>query len=79
MVQSNGDKPNDAMKARIEALLKDGPMTVGRIHNRCQKWPQSDVTAVLDHMVQLGMLNKEDHPASRGGGRTTIKYALRTA
>lgn len=74
MVQSNSSKPCDAIRARVEELLKDGPMTIGRLHNRCQKWAHIEVTAVLEAMLKEGILKKETAPASRGAGRVTTKW-----
>jgi hypothetical protein len=75
MVLSNSDKPSDAIRARVEELLKDGPMTLGRIHNRCQKWPATEVTGVLEAMKNHGIVTCETVPASRGAGRTTTKWS----
>jgi hypothetical protein len=77
MVMSNSDKPSDAIRARVEELLKDGPMTLGRIHNRCQKWPAPEVTGVLEAMKAQGLVMSEMVPASRGAGRTTTKWSLK--
>jgi hypothetical protein len=75
MVRSNSEtKPENAIHARVEELLKDGPMTLGKIHNRCQKWPAQDVTTVLEMMLALGHVRKEIVAASRGAGRVTTKW-----
>jgi hypothetical protein len=75
MVLSNSNKPSDAIRARVEELLKDGPMTLGRIHNRCIKWPATEVTGVLEAMKNHGLVICETVPASRGAGRTTTKWS----
>jgi hypothetical protein len=76
MVRSNSDRPNDAMRARIESLLRDGAMSIGRINNRCQKWPPAEIQGVLTAMKGAGIAREIEVAASRGGGRKTKQWEL---
>jgi len=77
LAYSNMEKSADGLAVKIQTVIEsqeDG-VTLGVIANRCRPAEKKDVLAVLEKLVSMGLIKKEDCVAKNH--KVTTKYSLK--